>query len=93
MLRYKLLLVGLSFLLLIVGCAREYKCDAGTFDAVTGEFHSLGAPGDGSVGTSFIATMTVTWPDGVKDAEENCEESYNQDEEMPHFTCRCEKAD
>ena len=37
----------LIILLLIVGCAREYECDAGTIDTNTGEFHSIGAQGDG----------------------------------------------
>ena len=86
----KLILLSI---LLIVGCAREYECDAGTIDANTGEFHSIGAPGDGSVGTSFMATVTVDWPDGEKEAEEICEKGYNNNEGMAHFTCRCEKAD
>ena len=83
----------LTILLLIVGCAREYECDAGTIDTETGEFHSIGSPGDGSVGTSFVATVTVDWPDGEKEAEEICEEGFTINEEMANFTCKCEKAD
>ena len=80
----------LIILLLIVGCAREYECDAGTIDAKTGEYNSIGAPGDGSVGTSFIATVTVDWPDGEKEAEEACDEMYNNDPSTG-LSCTCVK--
>ena len=81
---YKLLL----FILLIVGCAREYDCDIGTIDD-DGEFHSIGD-------TYFQSSMTVDWPDGEKEAQENCEYSYNEvasEAVVPAtYYCRCEKA-
>ena len=83
---------------LLAGCTREYECVAETIDADTGEFHSIGSPGDGSVGTSFVATVTVDWPDGEKEAEAECDEMYNNDpmlvlppDWIDRYSCTCEK--
>ena len=91
---YKLIL----FVLLIVGCAREYECDIGTID--DGEFHSIGGPD-----TYFQSTITVDWPDGENEAKEYCEKAYNEstndivssgtvlnESEPTSYYCRCEKA-
>ena len=83
---YKLLL----FILLIVGCAREYDCDIGTIDD-DGEFHSIGGPD-----TYFQSSMTLDWPDGEKETEEHCEDTYNEvasEAVVPEtYYCRCEKS-
>ena len=84
----KLLLI----ILLLAGCAREYECDVGYIDA-DGEFHSIGGPG---TDTQFQASATLDWPDGEKEAEERCENTYNEiateEEVTRNIICRCEKA-
>ena len=63
---------------LLVGCAREYRCDAGppyevdtleVTDVLTGIL----------LGTVCDAIITVDWPDGEKEAEAECDEMYNND--------------
>ena len=77
---------------LLFGCAREYECDVGYIDA-DGEFHSIGGPG---TDTQFQASATLDWPDGEKEAEERCENTYNEiateEEVTRNIICRCEKA-
>ena len=78
---------------LLAGCTREYEFDAGTIDADTGEFHSIGAPsaGEGDSGPAVhgaeknISTVTLDWPEGEKETVEQCEGVYH------NLTCRYEK--
>ena len=84
-------LLILIAVILLAGCAREYECDVGTFNADTGEFNSLG-----ETGTVHQNTVGVDWPDGEREAVENCENTYNElasEEEVTlNIICRCEKA-
>ena len=52
----------LLFVLLIVGCAREYECDVGTIDD-DGEFYSIAGPG---TNTQLQASTTLDWPMGKR---------------------------
>ena len=65
-------------LLLIVGCAREYKCDAGPPCEVDG-LEVTDKLGNILLGTVCDAIITVDWPDGKKDTEAECDEMYNND--------------
>ena len=79
----------LLFVLLIVGCAREYECDVGSIDD-DGEFYSIAGPG---TDTQLQASTTLDWPDGEKEAKERCEAAYNDiDSTGTYFHCICEKA-
>ena len=90
----KLLLVGLSFILLIVGCAREYECDVMMQDFDSGEISSI-SEGE----SSYYNVYGVTWPKGEKEAEEQCVETFggqvSTDEtgqqRSTFHSCRCEK--
>ena len=90
---YKLLL----FVLLIVGCARENKCDAGPPCEADG-LEVTNKLGDILLGTVCDAIITVDWPDGEKDAEAECDEMYNIDCHLPEnapailCSCTCKKA-
>ena len=83
MLRKKLLLI----ILLIVGCAREYRCDAGP--PCESDIETEGSI-DIVLGTICGAIITVEWPDGVKEAEAECDEMYNNDPSTG-LSCTCEK--
>ena len=78
---------------LLVGCAREYECDVGTINPDTGEFHSFSGSDSN---TQLEASATLDWPDGEKEAEERCENTYNEvateEEVTRNIVCRCEKA-
>ena len=90
----KLLLI----ILLLTGCAREYECAVGTYSD-DGEFNSLGGFGDilnedstnleTSSQKEFSATLD--WPDGPKEARQQCEATYN-DGETEKFHCICEES-
>ena len=83
-------LLILIAVILLAGCAREYECDVGTFNADTGEFNSLG-----ETGTVHQNTIGVDWPDGEREAVEQCENTYNEiftgEGLTGSITCRCEK--
>ena len=74
---------------LLFGCARDYTCDAGPpcvseLSPTPDDLHTLQA-----LGTDCDIRITVDWPDGKKEAEEICNESYNND--SSYNSCTCEK--
>ena len=79
---------------LLIGCTREYECDAGPPCEVDDEdtTHNL------MLGTVCDAIITVEWPDGEKEAEAECDEMYNSDCHLPEnapailCSCTCKKA-
>ena len=77
---------------LLVGCAREYKCDAGPPCEVD-PLEETDPSKDVVLGTVCDAIFTVDWPDGEKEAEEICEEGFTINGEMANYTCKCEKVD
>ena len=83
-------LLILIAVILLAGCAREYECDVGTFNADTGKFISMGGPG-----AEGRPTVTIDWPDGEREAVEQCENTYNEiftgEGLTRSITCRCEK--
>ena len=70
---------------LLFGCAREYRCDAGP--PCVSDIETEGV--DVVLGTDCDIRITVDWPDGEKEAEEICNESYNND--SSYNRCTCEK--
>ena len=76
---------------LLFGCAREFTCDAGP--PCVSDIETEGV--DVVLGTDCDIRITVDWPDGKKEAEEICDESFNNDVEVftPGYTqsCTCEK--
>ena len=75
---------------LLFGCAREFTCDAGEIclpsDVETEYTYATGTE------CSDIR-ITVDWPDGEKEAEEICDESYTIGREGSKSSCSCSKAD
>ena len=81
----KALVIGM----LLIGCAREYRCDAGPpceLDAseITEGVSTI------SLGTDCDIRITIDWPDGEKDAEEACDKMYN-DDPSTGLNCTCKK--
>ena len=76
---------------LLFGCAREFTCDAGP--PCVSDIETEGV--DVVLGTDCDIRITVDWPDGKKEAEEICDESFNNDVEplSTGYTqsCTCEK--
>ena len=84
---------------LLTGCTREYICDAGPPCEVD-TLEGTDEPSNVVLGTVCDAIITVDWPDGEKDAEEECDEMYNSDSDHHrsegsqsiYQSCTCKKA-
>ena len=76
----------LTLTLVLGGCAREYRCDAGppceVDDEDTAPFVVLGTVCD--------AIITVDWPEGEMEAEVACDEMYNNTPNSQQ-SCTCVK--
>ena len=78
---------------LLFGCTRDFTCDAGA----PCEAPDVETEGNVNImlGTECDIRITVDWPDGEKEAEEICDESYNNSisgSDQPISSCSCFKA-
>ena len=73
---------------LLFGCTREFTCDAGPPCEAPDE--ETEGTIDIMLGTDCDIRITVDWPDGKKEAEEICDESYNNDPSTG-LSCTCKK--
>ena len=68
---------------LLVGCTRDYRCEPQWYNTETGEISSTcPQTKESSYIQSNCYSITLDWPKGKKEAEEICEEGYNNSEEM-----------
>ena len=72
---------------LLFGCAREFTCDAGP--PCVSDIETEGTI-DIMLGTDCDIRITVDWPDGKREAEEVCDESFNNDPSTG-LSCTCKK--
>ena len=87
----------LTILLLIVGCTRDYECELEYLHIETGEIYSSSL----CEGEQSCINYTVDWPEGKKDAEEQCEDIFVGQVSTKEYAeymgtvqgCICAKAD
>ena len=84
-------------ILLLFSCMRKYECDVMVYNTDNEETHSISA-GEDSISNY---TISVTWPQGKKEVEELCKETWSDNtftndkgESNGIFdSCRCYNAD
>ena len=90
----KLILLSILF---IIGCTRDYECELEYLHIETGEIYSASL----CEGERSCISYTVDWPEGKKDAEEQCEDYFVGQVSVNEYgeymgtiqSCICEKAD